>query len=50
MDKLVINGDKTYLRLKDNDGSNVIVGLNFKGSKQALKDCIKEGFVIDTIK
>ena len=48
--KTVINGDKTDLRLKDNDGSNVIVGLKFKGSKQALKDGIKEGFVIDTNK
>ena len=48
--KTVINGDKNDLRLKDNDGSNVIVGLKFKGSKQALKDGIKEGFVIDTIK
>ena len=48
--KLVINGDKTDLRLKDNDGSNIVVGLKFKGSKQALKDGIKEGFVIDTSK
>tara|TARA_Y100001973_G_C5165066_1_gene315639 strand:+ start:24 stop:776 length:753 start_codon:yes stop_codon:yes gene_type:complete len=46
--KRVINGDKTDLRLKDNDGSNVVVGLKFKGSKQALKDGINEGFVIDT--
>ena len=46
--KPVINGDKTDLRLKDNDGSNVVVGLKFKGSKQALKNGINEGFVIDT--
>jgi len=48
--KIVVNGDKTDLRLKDNDGLNVIVGLKFKGSKQALKDGINEGFVIDTSK
>lgn len=46
--KLVVNGDKTDLRLKDNDGSNVVIGLKFKGSKKALKDGINEGFVIDT--
>jgi hypothetical protein len=44
--KIVIDGDKTDLRLKDNDGKNVIVGLKFKGSKKALKDGINEGFVI----
>jgi hypothetical protein len=46
--KIVINGDKTDLRLKDNDGENVIVGLKFKGSKKALKNGINEGFVIPT--
>jgi hypothetical protein len=44
--KIVIDGDKTDLRLKDNDGENIIVGLKFKGSKKALKDGINEGFVI----
>ena len=48
--KIVIDGDKTDLRLKDNDGKNVIVGLKFKGSKKALQDVINEGFVIDTSK
>ena len=44
--KIVIDGDKTDLRLKDNDGKNVIVGLKFKGSKKALQNGINEGFVI----
>jgi hypothetical protein len=48
--KIVVNGDKTDLRLKDNDGENVVVGLKFKGSKKALQDGINEGFVIDTSK
>ena len=48
--KIVVNGDKTDLRLKDNDGSNVVVGLKFKGSKKALQDGINEGFVINTSK
>ena len=47
--KIVIDGDKTDLRLADNDGENVIVGLKFKGSKKALKNGINEGFVINTI-
>jgi hypothetical protein len=46
--KIVIDGDKTDLRLSDNDGKNVIVGLKFKGSKKALKNGINEGFVIPT--
>ena len=44
--RIVINGDKTDLRLKDNDGKNAIVGLKFKGSKKALQNGINEGFVI----
>jgi len=44
--RIVINGDKTDLRLKDNDGINTIVGLKFKGSKKALQDGINEGFII----
>jgi uncharacterized Zn ribbon protein len=47
--KIVIDGDKTDLRLADNDGTDVIVGLKFKGSKKALKNGINEGFVINTI-
>ena len=52
--KIVVNGDKTDLRLTENDGNNVIVGLKFKASKskykQALRDGIKEGFVVNTSK
>ena len=44
--RIVVNGDKTDLRLKDNDGLKSIVGLKFKGSKKALQNGIKEGFVI----
>lgn len=44
--RIVVNGDKTDLRLRDNDGLKSIVGLKFKGSKKALQDGIKEGFVI----
>ena len=44
--RIVIDGDKTDLRLKDNDGLRSIVGLKFKGSKKALQDGINEGFVI----
>tara|TARA_B100000519_G_scaffold1399_1_gene1338 strand:- start:181 stop:927 length:747 start_codon:yes stop_codon:yes gene_type:complete len=46
--KIVIDGDKTDLRLTDNDGNNVIVGLKFKGSKTDLQNGINEGFVIPT--
>ena len=46
--KIVIDGDKTDLRLSDNDGENIIVGLKFKGSKKDLKNGINEGFVIPT--
>ena len=46
--RIVINGDKTDLRLKDNDGKNAIVGLKFKGSKKALQSGINEGFVIQS--
>ena len=44
--RIVVNGDKTDLRLKDNDGLKSIVGLKFKGSKTALQNGINEGFVI----
>ncbi len=43
----VIDGDKTDLRTAKNDGSNVIVGLRFKGSKKDL-DSHLDNFVIDT--
>lgn len=46
--RIVIDGDKTDLRLADNDGKKVIVGLKFKGSKKALQDGINEGFVIQS--
>ena len=46
--RIVVNGDKTDLRLKDNDGLKSIVGLKFKGSKKALKDGINEGFVVQS--
>ena len=45
--KIVIDGDKTDLRTAKNDGSNVIVGLRFKGSKKDL-DSHLDNFVIDT--
>ena len=44
--RIVVNGDKTDLRLSDNDGLNSIVGLKFKGSKKALNNAINEGFCI----
>ena len=47
--RIVIDGDKTDLRLTDNDGKKVIVGLKFKGNKKALQDGINEGFVINII-
>ena len=46
--RIVVNGDKTDLRLSDNDGKNAIVGLKFKGSKKALQNGINEGFVIQS--
>tara|TARA_B110000438_G_C15687073_1_gene595050 strand:+ start:173 stop:916 length:744 start_codon:yes stop_codon:yes gene_type:complete len=46
--RVVINGDKTDLRLSDNDGLKSIVGLKFKGSKKALQNGINEGFVIQS--
>ena len=42
----VVDGDQTDLRTPENDGSGVIVGLKFKGSKKGLAEGIKEGFVI----
>ena len=46
--RVVVNGDKTDLRLSDNDGKNTIVGLKFKGSKKDLQNGINEGFVIQS--
>ena len=42
----VVNADNNDLRLKINDGSKVISGLKFKGSKKALENAINEGFVV----
>ena len=42
----VVDGDQTDLRTAENDGTGVIVGLKFKGSKKGLSEGIKEGFVI----
>ena len=42
----VVDGDQTDLRTPENDGTGVIVGLKFKGSKAKLQKGIAEGFVI----
>ena len=42
----VVDGDQTDLRTAENDGSGVIVGLKFKGSKKGLAEGIEEGFVV----
>ena len=42
----VVNAVDNDLRLKEIDGTKVISGLIFKGSKKALNNAIKEGFTI----
>jgi hypothetical protein len=42
----VVDGDQTDLRTPENDGTGVIVGLKFKGSKAELKAGIDGGFVV----
>lgn len=42
----VVDGDQTDLRTAENDGTGVIVGLKFKGSKAQLQEGIAEGFVV----
>ena len=42
----VVDGDQTDLRTAENDGSGVIVGLKFKGSKAELQAGIDDGFVV----
>ena len=42
----VVDGDQTDLRTAENDGTGVIVGLKFKGSKKGLAEGIEEGFVV----
>jgi hypothetical protein len=41
----VIDGDKHDIRLKEVDGSGVVVGLRFKGSRRLLGQAIDHGFV-----
>ncbi|TWU21298.1 GP88 family protein [Bythopirellula polymerisocia] len=44
----VIDGDKHDIRLKEVDGTGVVVGLRFKGSRRLLDQAIDRGFVYAT--
>ena len=44
----VIDGDKHDIRLTEVDGSGVVVGLRFKGSRRLLGQAIERGFVYRT--
>jgi len=47
LNKKVVNGDKTDLRLNESyNGKNCIIGLKFKGSNAKLQDSILQGFCI----
>lgn len=46
----VVDGDKIDFRLPEIDGSGVIVGLRFKGSKARKLEAIKSGFCYETKK
>lgn len=41
----VIDGDRHDIRLTEEDGSGVVVGLRFKGSRRLLDEAIRKGFV-----
>lgn len=44
----VVDGDKHDIRLREVDGSGVVVGLRFKGSRRLLGQAIDRGFVYAT--
>jgi hypothetical protein len=44
----VIDGDTHDIRLREVDGSGVVVGLRFKGSRRLLDQAIERGFVYAT--
>lgn len=44
----VVDGDTHDIRLRDVDGTGVVVGLRFKGSRRRLPQAIQQGFVYRT--
>jgi hypothetical protein len=45
----VIDGDKHDMRLRHIDGSGVIVGLRFKGSRRLLDESVRRGFTVSAL-
>lgn len=45
----VIDGDKHDMRLRKFDGSGVIVGLRFKGSRKLLDESVRRGFTVSAL-
>jgi hypothetical protein len=45
----VIDGDKHDMRLRHIDGSGVIVGLRFKGSRRLLDESVRKGFTVSAL-
>ena len=44
----VVDGDTHDIRLREFDGSGVVVGLRFKGSRKRMPSAIRKGFVFAT--